>query len=545
MEKGRTKGPICGFENCRSRSYEEGEDGFLYCQNGHRQGGLVRGEDDEDNYNTPAARQVTRKKKDVDEQEKKAARHYSGRRAFDLYLKCLQLILRYQVWFLIQEKGLPSELETVVFDLWALRIAQLGDKIASESQEDESQSQVFNTLESEESATDNERGTLSTPKCRDKTLIGAPNLYDCLVLCYIGTSTLRLSITPGDIYAWTTAGKLAYRRAIKLVPLAMRDRLPPSFHAVLDPPKLLGHRRFYTTLTNLEISLEKDHGILWPPLNVPLLLFRYIKELALPLELYDATLRLADLLGYNFAFQYDGRKTLGLRHLPEAQLIGCFVLCTKLFYPFDKIRRSPKSSSEPAVTVVDWNKWCKHMHAAKKKQQNSTSEFTPEELIKVQEDDILELKPVQLDEYMDFYTETFLDDAEIQRTKNNDDFRNALYNMFPIDSNEPRPQNQTVDQSPHEKNLETVRAVHNDVKTRVVISDDVESNAFRPGQAYSVWKKSQDLPDRAAMFYDEAARLAGFSMDMLVTAVFLTEARVERWRKKQRDGARVSDGESV
>jgi hypothetical protein len=38
MDARRTKGPICGIENCRSRSYEEGEDGYLYCQNGHRQG---------------------------------------------------------------------------------------------------------------------------------------------------------------------------------------------------------------------------------------------------------------------------------------------------------------------------------------------------------------------------------------------------------------------------------------------------------------------------------------------------------------------------
>lgn len=37
MEKQPMKGRICGVENCRSRRYEEGEDGFLYCQNGHRQ----------------------------------------------------------------------------------------------------------------------------------------------------------------------------------------------------------------------------------------------------------------------------------------------------------------------------------------------------------------------------------------------------------------------------------------------------------------------------------------------------------------------------
>jgi len=436
---------------------------------------------------------------------------------------------------LIQDKGLPSELETVIFDLWALRVAQLGDRIANESQETESQSQVFSTLESEESATDNERGTVSTPKGRDKKLNGAPNLYDCLALCYLGTSTLRLPITPGDIYAWTTGGKLAYRKAIRLVPLLMRDRLPPSYHAVLDPPKLLRHRRFYTTLTNLEISFEKDHGILWPPLNAPLLLFRYIKELALPLELHDATMRLGELLGHDFSFQYDGRKTLGLRHLPEAQLIGCFVVCVKLFYPFDKVRRSPKSSSEPAATVTDWKKWCKHMHAAKQNQGEGTSDLTIEELTKVQEDDVFEMKPDQLDQYLNFYNDTFLDDAEIQRTKNNDDFKNALYNMFPIDGDQQRPSTQPSEGASHEKKLETVRAVHSNMKTRVVVGDAEDgSPTLRPGQMYPVWKREQDLPDRAAMFYDEAARLAGFSVDMLVTAVFMTEARVEKWRRKQR-----------
>jgi len=37
METRKTKGPVCGIENCRSKRYEEGEDGYHYCQNGHRQ----------------------------------------------------------------------------------------------------------------------------------------------------------------------------------------------------------------------------------------------------------------------------------------------------------------------------------------------------------------------------------------------------------------------------------------------------------------------------------------------------------------------------
>lgn len=37
MESRLEKGPVCGVENCRSRWYEEAEDGYRYCQNGHQQ----------------------------------------------------------------------------------------------------------------------------------------------------------------------------------------------------------------------------------------------------------------------------------------------------------------------------------------------------------------------------------------------------------------------------------------------------------------------------------------------------------------------------
>ncbi|KAH5254404.1 hypothetical protein HBI67_152680 [Parastagonospora nodorum] len=536
METQRKKGPACGIENCRSRRYEEGEDGYFYCQNGHRQEGLVRGADEDQQM--LAGRKVTRKRKEVDENATKAEKQFSGRRAFDLYLKCLQLILGHQVWFLVQEKGLPSELEMVVFDLWALRVAQLGNRIGSNNAEAESQqSQVFNTLESEgEQTTDNERGTISTPKGRDRQLHGTPNLYDCLALCYLGMSTLRLLITPGDVHAWVTDGKLAYRRAIKLIPLGMRDRLPSTYHAVLDPQTMLNYRIFYTTLTNLEISFEKDHEMQWPALNVQPLLFRYLKQLALPLEVYDATLRLADLLGYNFVFRYSGRHRLGIRHLPEAQLIGCLVVCVKLFYPFDKITRSPESSLEPTTTVMDWKKWCKHMVAAKKAQREGNPGFTTEELIKLQESDVFDMGADQLDQYLDFYGNTFIDEAEVQRTKENDDFRNALYGMFPIEGKEERPPVQISDGMSHDRTLQTVQAVHASVKIAAVVDDD--SDVLRPGQMYPIWRTADELPGRAAVFYEEAARLTGFSLDMLVNAVFFTEARVEKWRRRQKEGTR-------
>jgi RNA polymerase I-specific transcription initiation factor RRN7 len=78
-----TKDTVCGVENCRSKRYEEGEDGFLYCQNGHRQAGLVRGDDNDDYIS--ASRMVT-KKKNVEEDEKKGGKTFKGPRAFDCHL---------------------------------------------------------------------------------------------------------------------------------------------------------------------------------------------------------------------------------------------------------------------------------------------------------------------------------------------------------------------------------------------------------------------------------------------------------------------------
>jgi RNA polymerase I-specific transcription initiation factor RRN7 len=443
----------------------------------------------------------------------------------------------------VKEKGLPEELETVVHDLWALRVAQLSDRIAASNQE-ESQSQVYTTLESEnDETTDYERGAISTAKARDKKLSSTPNLYDCLVLCYLGTSTLRLPITPGDIYAWVTDGKMAYRRAIRLLPLTMKDRLPSSYHAVLDPQTMLSYRRFYTTLTNLEISFEKEHSILWPSLNIQPLLFRYIKQLALPLELYDTAIRLGDLLGYTFAFQHDGHRQLGIRHLPEAQLIGSLVVCVKLLYPFDRLERNPESSSDPTSVVMDWKSWYKHMLAAKKHQRKGKSDFTTEELNKLQESDVFEMQPDQLDQYMDFYADTFLHKAEIKRTTDNDDFRNALYGMFPIEGKEQRPPIQLSNGVLHEDMLKTVREIHASMKRAAAVDvEEEESSTLRPGQMYPIWKDAQELPPRAAVFYEEAARLAGLSLDMLVMAVFFVEARIERWRRKQKEGTRARNG---
>lgn len=437
----------------------------------------------------------------------------------------------------MKEKGLPAELELITLDLWALRIAQFGDRIASENRADsQPQSQVFSTLETEESETDDARGTLRNSKGRDKKLGDVPNLLDCLGLCYLSILTMRLPITPGDIYHWATEDKLVYRGAIKHVPLPMRDRLPASYHATLNPNALLSYKRFYAAVTDLQVSFTNDHKIAWAPLNHRLLLFRCIKELALPLEVYDVTIRLSKLLNLDFVLRPDRKGRLGVRHLPEAQLAGCLVVCIKLLYPFDGEKRHPRSAAEPTAAVMDWSRWQEQIQATKAEQKGDDHRFTNEELTKLEEKDIFDMPSDRLDQYLDFYADTFLDEAEIQRTKDTDDFRNAIYDVFPIEGRSTPTASQALEAPLQKDNLATVRSVHSSMQAISAIADDeVGAGVLRPGQSYHPYKKEADLPEHAMVLYNEVAKLAGLSMDMLMMAVFYTEARIEKWRRKQKD----------
>ncbi|KAF2279279.1 uncharacterized protein EI97DRAFT_430374 [Westerdykella ornata] len=530
---GRTKGPVCGIENCRSRWYEVGEDGYQYCQNGHRKGELIVGVDELD-FNT-ARRTTTRKKRD-DEDTGKQKNYFTSHQAVDLYLKSLQLILRHQLWYLVREKRLPEELETVVSDLWALRILQLENQIG-ESQQYESESQNFSASENESEL---ERETVKS-RHREKKLKTTPTLLDSLALCYLGISTLRLPITTGDIYDWITNGQMPYKRAIKHIPPAMREKLPSSYHAMLDPDAPLKYERFHSTLNDLKISLQREYGVIWPALNRPLLLYRLLKDLALPLEVYDGTVRLARYLNYNFTMGTDGTGKITIRHVPEAQLAACFTICVKLFYPFDAIQRYPRTSSEPAAVRIDWDHWYEHLSSTRAAAARRAMQFyTPEELSGLQEKDVFSMSETQLDQYLDWYHETFIDETRTDQNAESD-YRRALHSMFPVGGTPASQWSERMPPEPGEQEkLDVVREIHGvQVPVMVVEDGNQQAGIVRPGERYTQYKTVEDLPQQARRFYEQVGRIMGLSVEMLVHAVVVAERRLAKIQAQQKQERNV------
>jgi RNA polymerase I-specific transcription initiation factor RRN7 len=200
--------------------------------------------------------------------------------------------------------------------------------------------------------------------------------------------------------------------------------------------------------------------------------------------------------------------------------------------PLDDEKRYPKSSSEPTAAVMSWQAWCEQMQAAEKSRRGDNGRFTTEQLTKLQEKDMLSMEPQDMDQYLDFYASTFLDNAEIQRTRDIDDFRNALYDIFPIDNEAQHPPQELSCGIPLGQKLEVVKAVHGAMNTMPVVAED--TGVLRVGQAYPIWKMEQNLPDAAKILYEQAAKIAGLSVNMLTLAVVFTEARVEQWKRAQK-----------
>lgn len=412
---------------------------------------------------------------------------------------------------------------------------------------------------------------------RKKKLDRVASMVDLLALCYLGCLTLRLPVAPGDIWSWITEGDMPWRRAIRFIPPAMKENLPGYYRAELSPSPLLSYRKFYKTVTDLKVSLRREYGITWPKLNTPLLLFRMLRDLALPLEVYGAALRVATIVGYTFdALPKDETWQIGVRHLPEAQMAACVVLAVKLLYPVDYgvVARYPASSSEPAAAVVNWKQWDELIASLKTKRRKDAKSgveaeeegeeepgeaskapkaLTAEQMLRLDGEDVFSLSGEQMDQYLDFYTSNFAEEAR-WTTDGNSAWRNALFDMFPVPrpapdnrsaSNNPTssPQPLTTHKEPKRLNpidptvqekLEFVREVHMYIRPRRVIEEDEDARGtLRPGAQYTVWNEVDDVPEDAKRLCEEIGRLMGVDVGMLVLVVGAAERKIVEMQRRK------------
>lgn len=434
---------------------------------------------------------------------------------------------------------LISCMQTVVRDIWALRLQSLQSRVSYESESEAEQSLQFYSSQSEAERTDDMAQKRKARKSKNDAI---PKLVDALSMCYIGILLLRLPVTVGDLYAWAASGDLIYYRAVRALSESMKLRLPFNYHRILDPQDILTPGAVQQAVLENITAFDRAFGMATPPINHVLILYRWIGNLALPLEVYSATLRLAKLLDLMFVYDIQARRSSRYRILQyaESRLMGALVIATKLLFPLDNVKRYPKNPTELSALSMDWSNWSKARAEYKETIRSKTS-LGYQEAMQIQEKDILDMSDDRLDDYMDWYASVLAEETvrEKGRIGKEAEFRRALHRLFPIE----RTRQNACDAMDIDKDAEPelederLRKVQSSLRPTRVKADvkSTELTVKRPGNSYKRYRNAGELEGYAREFYEEASDLVALPLGSLVKCVFILEKRLEKWENRERN----------
>ena len=119
------------------------------------------------------------------------------------------------------------------------------------------------------------------------------------------------------------------------------------------------------------------------------------------MDVYHTVQSLANILKIEFTFSRN--RIIRASSHPEAKLAALVVMATKLNHPFDDIPRYPKKADGLGAMAVDWTVW--------------NDVMTPREFdglkrgeeVNVNSEKVKIMSDKQLDDYLDWYENTFID----------------------------------------------------------------------------------------------------------------------------------------
>ena len=366
---------------------------------------------------------------------------------------------------------------------------------------------------------------------------------------------------------WIQTEDIPYIRAIRHVPSEMKARLPGEYQRALDTETILSPDQLQTAVYRICALYTTEFGMTMPAINSPHLLFQYIKQLALPPEIYPAVKKMNNILNFNFTFTLasDSRIRRNATSYPEAQLMALVVFATKLGYPFDSdvVKRHPRSLGEPATLRYDWKKWVE----LRKKGSSLVDSIGPEvddderkskpplqkgQEISITDVDIFKMSNEQLDQYMDWYQRTYTRSTEAE-----DNVNKELLDMFPLKPHPAEDPQRDPEREREEAQLNrlkevqaamrSVRPVSDEDARQLQLDSETPVEFKRPGSHYLQYRSIEELslPESkiAKAFYEAAAEVACMSVERLVKAVWQTEAKMDAWKSEKKRAERFGENE--
>jgi len=426
-----------------------------------------------------------------------------------------------------------------VRDLWALKLQTSQNRVSHDSDtEPDTQSKYFSSQsEGETSASE----ATARSRARGRAVVaGAPGLLDTMAVCYMGMLLLREPVTIAAMHRWISDGEMLYYHASQQVPLSMRERLPPKYQELLEVKTLSNADKFQKHILDTLTTFNTDLGMAFPPINQPVILYNWIKALALPVEIFAGTLRLARLLDIPFEYRLDikpGARDAVLLY-PEARLMAVLVVTTKLFFPFDDIKRSPASATAMDPLIMDWSVWADI-------QSSTTDAGKAESLgyadaLDFSQADVLGAAEHQLDQYMDWCERNIAsEDVRERGSAGRDaDFRRIMFRMFPAHQDAMEVgSKQHDDVAQHEVETKRLRRVQAACKVKEMLLElpaRVQAKVGDLGSFYRRTKSIEEVDGPLETFIKQAADLAGLSLEGMVSAVSIVERKMQKHEERLR-----------
>ncbi|GKU02567.1 polymerase i core factor subunit [Fusarium langsethiae] len=479
------------------------ENGLRFCSNGHQVEGFIQF-DIGDEVDAGNLGKVARKEKEVKEKE---LRHLTGQAGKNLFLECLQLILRNQLLWLIKSKGHREELETVVRDLWDLRTRgggalPMGEEAQQETEQDEGLAMFSSQPTTEEKSKDN------TPK-KQQTRAQSwnpeenpewpmPRMIDTLALCYLGCLLLRIPTAIGELCLWANTGRIAYKRSYYDLPQEMQDRLPSAYTRALKLPlrSSLKGIDLHNAVLDLALSYNYNYGMIFPAVNETPTLVHFVRQLSLPVEALVTAKSILSVMRFSFQLPIERSRRFHIDY-PEILLISIVLVAAKLCFPLGRHAPLLQVAGTETNIKFDWTKWQKGIHELVDPSQASEKEPSFD---KITVDQVTSMTAEELDQYFAHIASTI--------DKKND---SVVTRFFPSE-NAPPPETPSAENT-EKDNDHKMRQILGRAITMAGEEESEQENEAMLEPNYEAFRSVEDLTKTAQALYKAAGHISGLSLD--------------------------------
>jgi RNA polymerase I-specific transcription initiation factor RRN7 len=258
---------------------------------------------------------------------------------------------------------------------------------------------------------------------------------------------------------------------------------------------------------------------------------RYLRELALPLEVHIYAKNIVSLLRLDFSFPTKANTPL---NNPDTLLIASIVVATKLLYPFDGIPRFSNEPNEPSNLHLNWDRWAEIFQAQQGNRKNSRQTFE-----KMSSADVHNMTEGDMDHYLDWYQESQITPREDTRD---------LERLFPLihPTRGKDGEGDDEEKAAVEARIQQIRE-HVEWNQHISLPDGLgeEDGVVRPGGQYERYEKADDLSGPAKLFHEMAAEYSGLSVEKLVHAIYRLEQKIMYWQRADKQGVPMDAMEGV